>query len=225
MDFDSNEPEEWQQEPEPKKLAVLELANNAAVILEARHLAEAGKTKIRGEAIIWHMPDDHFVQVVEWMLAGIPYKRIADLCKSELRLPPAKVPGRNAQSTFWQEFSPCWFIARRRSHARLIGEVNQEIASSPLEVDQALRDEIKQRAWEVLNTANPPEKLVKAFLNAVLKLRDQDDRAEARKLDLEKFAAAQRSKIEAGLEAMRVEIAGNEKAMAIWNQLKESLAA
>jgi hypothetical protein len=219
--------DDWKDDAEqPKKPAPpLETGNNAAVILEARHLAEAGKGKIRAEATIWHMTDAHFVQVVEWMLAGLPYRRIAELCQRELKLPPAKVPGNAAQSAFWQEFSPSWFIARRRSHSRVLNAVNAEIAAAPLEVDAALRDEIKQRAWELLQHPNPPEKLVKAFLNAVLKLRDQDDRKEDRKLVRENFDAAQRTKIEAGLEAMRVEIAGNEPALAAWRALKETLAA
>ena len=208
----------------PKKpKAPLELGNNAAVILEARNLAEAGKGKVRGEAKIWHMNDEHFAQVVEWMLAGVPAKRIEELCAKELKLPPAKVPGRQCQSIFWQEFRPSWYSARRQSNRRLVQGLAEEIDASPMKVDAVLRDEIKQRAWELLQSPVMPEKLVKAFLNAVLKLRDQDDRAEARTLDREKFAATQRTKIEDGLEALRSEIAENPEAMAAWQRLKTLL--
>lgn len=199
--------------------------NLTAIILEARHLAEAAKGKIGETARMWHLADEHFVQVVEWMVAGLSYKRIAELCDRELGLPPAKVPGKSAQSEFWQEFSPYWFASKRRALQRTVAVVNAEIEASPLQVDAALRDEIKQRAWELLQSPVMPEKLVKAFLTAVLKLRDQDDRKEQRALDREKFDAAERTKIEAGLEAMRVEIAGNTRALAAWAQLKETLAA
>ncbi len=211
--------------PPKKPAAPLELGNNAAVILDARALAEAGKGKVRGEAKIWHLSDEHFCQVVEWMLAGVPAKRIEELCAKELKLPPAKIPGRQAQSVFWQEFVPSWYSARRQANRRLVQGLATEIEAAPMQVDAVLRDEIKQRAWELLQHPNPPEKLVKAFLNAVLKLRDQDDRAEARNLDREKFAATQRTRIEAGLEAMRAEIAANPRAMAAWEQLKTLLAA
>ena len=223
MDFDPNESDEA---PAPAKKPVpMERGNNMAVILEARNLAEAGKGKVRGEAKIWHMTDEHFCQVVEWMLAGVPAKRIEELCARELKLPPAKVPGRQAQSVFWQDFRPSWFSARRQSNRRLVQGLAAEIDAAPMQVDAVLRDEIKQRAWELLQEPVMPEKLVKAFLNAVLKLRDQDDRAEARKLDQEKFAAAQRTKIETGLEALRTEIASNPAAMAAWQGLKALLSA
>jgi len=150
----------------------------------------------------------------------VPAKRIEELCAKELKLPPAKVPGRQAQSVFWSDFAPYWFSARRSAHLRLVQSINAEIEAAPFNVDGVLRDEIKQRAWELLQDPNPPEKLVKAFLNAVLKIRDQDDRAEERKFYQEKFAASQRTKVEAGLEALRAEIAGNASAMAAWAQLK-----
>lgn len=217
MDSEDNE------QDEPKKPKPLVAGNNAAVILQARQLAEDMKGKTRMDAKIWNLADEHFSQIVDWMLSGFPAKAIEKLCQSELQLPPAKVPGRQAQSIFWHEFRPYWLSARRRSNRQTVQAIADEMESSPLNVDAVLRDEIKQQAWELLQHPNPPEKLVKAFLTAVLKLRDQDDREKDRQFAREKFDAAQRSEIEAGLEALKGEIKGNPAAIEAWAALKKTL--
>lgn len=197
--------------------------NDDAITLTARRLAEDARGVPRADARVWHLSDEHFCSVVEWMLAAVPVMRIRQLCEAELQLPPAKVPGRTALSEFWAEFWPYYVSCRRKSNVAAANAMDAEIDKAPLNVDRVLRDEIKQRALELLGVPNPPEKLIKAFVNAVLKMRDQDDRQEQRELEREKFAAAQRSKIEAGLEALRVEIANNAKAMKQWEQLKLAL--
>lgn len=196
---------------------------NEAAIIEARQLAEASKGKIPETAKMWHLPEDHFCAVVEWIIAGIPGKKIKALCAKELKLPPAKIPGEMCLSRFWQDFSPFWLIAKRRRNKETIHAVDAEIASSPLKVEAVLRDEIKQRAWELINNPNPPEKLVKAFLNAVLKMRDQDDRVEQRKLEVEKFQASQRTKIEAGMAAFYDAIKDIPEAVTAYRKFEETV--
>jgi hypothetical protein len=196
---------------------------NEAAIIEARQLAEASKGKIPESAKMWHLPEDHFCAVVEWIIAGIPSKKIKALCAKELKLPPVKIPGEMCLSRFWQDFSPFWLVARRRRNQLTLETVDQEIDKSPMKVDAVLRDEIKQRAWELINNPNPPEKLVKAFLNAVLKMRDQDDRVEQRKLEIEKFQASQRTKIEAGMAAFYDAIKEIPAAVAAYRTFEETV--
>ncbi len=174
---------------------------------------------------MWVMTDAHFVEVVDWMLAGVPNKRVMELCRMELGLPAAKIPSKATLSVFWHEFSPHWLAVHRESNARIIAAMNAEIEAAPLRIDGALREEIKRRAWELLQHPRPPQNLVRTFLGAVLKLRGQDGRAETRQLDREKLVAAQRAKIGEGLESLRAEIAGNPSAMVAWEALKAALAA
>ncbi len=84
-------------------------------ILAARHLAEGGKGKVRGESKIWHLTDDQFVQLVEWIIDGVPAKRIEELCAQKLRLARARIPGRQAQCVFWKQFKPHWTAVLQRS--------------------------------------------------------------------------------------------------------------
>jgi hypothetical protein len=207
-----------QQEPEP-----FTYHGNGVTILEARLAATEERGPFREDSRVWHLSDPHFVAIVEWILLGISAKKIAKLCERELGLPPSKVPGKDALSDFWSVFSLFWWAARRRANRKTVEALDTRIKEEPMEVDATLRDEIKQRAFELLQQPNPPEQLVKAFLNAVLKMRDQDDRKEQRELDREKFAAVQRTKVEEGLEALRKEIKDNPGALAAWEQLKGTL--
>lgn len=200
-------------------------SNNAALILEARRRAnENAGRRGWGRSRVWAMTDEHFVQVVDWMLAGVPAKRVMELCRAELGMEEGKIPGKTTQSIFWEQFAPYWLAVRRQSNTQTIAEMMVKIEAMPLHIDPLLSEDIRLKGMELLQHPSPPPGLVKIFLTAVLTLRDQEDRAEDREFAREKFTAAQRERIAAGLEAIRAKIAKNPSALAAWEKLKSQLA-
>lgn len=189
----------------------------SAAILDARLVAMSDESKIRSDAKVWHYTDEHFVAVVEWLWSGVPLRKVPDLIRKDLKLPPAKVPSFGRLSEFWSDYRPLYVAARRREAIRSAQPLQAEIAGSPLNLQQATIDALSQWAFELATEQNCDPKAVKGIFGILHK--DQQLR-----LDREKLSASQRSKIEAGLEALRAEIEGNPKALAAWNQMKEALA-
>lgn len=188
-----------------------------SAILEAKLLAEAESSKKRTDSLMWNMPDDHFVCIVEWLVAGMSAKVIVQLCRDELKLPPAKVPSISRLYAFWSGFKPFYLVARRREAANNSRALYDEMTASPLNLEQATLDELRTWAYELAQDRACDPKAVKAIMTLIQKDAQL-------KLDREKLSASQRSKIEAGLEALRVEIEGNSKAMEAWQKMKEALA-
>jgi hypothetical protein len=71
---------------------------------------------------------------------------------------------------------------------------------------------------------NRDEKRLVRYMDLALKARDQELKARGIELGVEKFKAALRTKLEAGLEALAQEIQGNDHAMAKYRELKEELS-
>lgn len=195
---------------------------NDATILEARQLAFFDQPRNRASKP-WHMPDAHFCEAVKSELAGVSWKSIS-AALVETGLPEGKVPGRTQWSEFWRDFKPFLRLARRRSAAQGANEIAGEAAKSPAEFDTATLDLIRQLAFELADSDAPDPKGVKSLVSLLLKHDEQKLRRDQLALEREKLDASQRTKIEAGLEALRTEIANNPAAMQAWTQLKETLA-
>lgn len=137
---------------------------------------------LNANAKMRHLSPEHFEQVVEWALQGMPMERVAELCKKELNLPPAKIPSLTALYGFWRSFGPFWLSARRRVAAAAAMEAGAEARRSPVNFKDAIADAIEQTTFELLSDPNLDAKTVRAFVTATLKLHDQD--LERRKLKL-----------------------------------------
>ena len=188
---------------------------DASIILQAR---EEFTLAHRPKGLVWELSDAHFVFVVEQIVARMPFQRIEELCSAELALPPAKVPDFRRLSEFWQSFRLLLTQLHRRSSATLAQAAGDEARKSPVDWARSNADKIQQTTFELLHDLTADPDTVKGFVMASIKLNAQEAEREKMRRELQ-------SKIETGLEAMRAEIAGNPRALAAWQQLKESLAA
>lgn len=144
---------------------------NAPAIIEARAqwIAEGAPatSKMR------QLPEEHFTQIVEWLLDGIPATKVAALAAEELKLPPAKLPHKTGLYEFWESFSRYWLMARRRLAARDSTALREEIARSPEQWEAATLDQLQQRAFEVLSDPTASAKDLKGLVTLLFKHRDQ----------------------------------------------------
>jgi hypothetical protein len=144
-----------------------------STILETRDAMIAGGA-LRTDSKVRNLSPEHFEQVIEWCLQGVPMVRVVELCKKELNLPPAKTPSQSALYAFWRSFGPFWLAARRRVAAEAARKAGEDARQSPVDWKQANADAIEQITYELLSDPNLDPKSVRAFVTATLKLRDQD---------------------------------------------------
>lgn len=196
---------------------------NDATILEARALAFLEQPR-SASSKPWHLPDDSFCDAVKLELEGVPWRVISQQLVAN-GLPEGKLPGRSAWSSFWSEFTPFLRVARRRSAASGANQLVEEIKTTDVAFDKATLDLVRQTAFELADSPSPDSKAVKSLVMVLLKHDEQQLRREAMELDRQKYTDAQKSKIDAGLEALRVEIASNPKAMKAYETLRQTLAA
>lgn len=149
---------------------------NAPAILEARAqwIAEGAhaSSKMR------QLPEEHFVQIVEWLLVPIPAHKVVELAKAELGLPPAKLPGKTGLYEFWESFSRYWLVAWRRQSARDAKAVRAEIEKSPGDWQPPVLDMVQQRAFELLADPGSSAKDLKGLVTLLLKHKDQELKGE-----------------------------------------------
>lgn len=166
--------DEWNEDPTPTRPESdpQNQPGNEAVILDARREFELARLP---KGRVWDLTPEHFVQVVQWLLSRLGYKRVAQLCKAELKLPPAKCPSYNALWEFWSQ-SGFWQVllkTHRRHSAQLATEMGEEARNSPVDWAKANADRIQQVTFELLHDPSVDPKVVKNFVTASLKLNDQ----------------------------------------------------
>jgi hypothetical protein len=145
---------------------------NSEAILEARRTIMLTKPR-RAESRIWHLCDEHFVEFCKWVLAGLGEKKIREHCEVDLKLPPEKIPGRNAISDFWSEFGLCLLEVCRAQAALLAKGIATSAAKSPAEFSAATLAALEQRVFEMSLSPNTDPRDIKALCDI---LEGREDR-------------------------------------------------
>ena len=150
---------------------------NAPAILEAR-AAWIAEDAQQASSLMRQLPEEHFVQIVEWLLVPISPAKVAEIAEKELGLPPAKVPGKTALYEFWDSFSRYWLQAWRRQAARGAQAIREEVEKAPGDWQTPVLDMLQQRAWEMLSDRGCDAKDLKGLVTMVLKHKDQELKAQ-----------------------------------------------
>jgi hypothetical protein len=161
----------------------------APIILEARLLAETAGA-LRADSKMRNLPEEHFVQIVEWMLAGVPATKIVLLCEDSeenggLGLPPVKAPGKSGLYRFWEVFAPFYLQAYRSWSKRMADQTVEDARKAPMDWDAATIETLRQRTFDALSDPTEVSGLTKALVQGFVKVRSQE-------LDREKLALATR---------------------------------
>ena len=169
---------------------------NAQSILEARQTAKETFDERITTGKVWQLSDDHFVALICWLVDGAGYEHAAELCKTELQLPPAKCPSKSALQRFWRDsgFRQLCYRAHRKWCAEEANKTADEARKSPAQWAEANAERIQQATFEMLQDGADP-KTIKTFVMASLKLNQMD-------IEREKLRRDVQSKVDAGIEEL-----------------------
>jgi hypothetical protein len=168
--------------------------------------------KPRSDSRLLNLPEDQFQALVDWLLAGSPYRVIKERLLKEFQV----VTSNAALSDFWNTCAAPALLARRKRAVTLADEVAQDAAACPGRFDDATIDALKQKAFELAVNPQADPRDVKGLFMLILKSRDQE-------LEQEKFRETMRSSIERGLDALYSEAQGNPEALALFGKFKAAV--
>lgn len=141
--------------------------------------------KTRSDAKLDHLPEEQKAQVIDWLLAGLPYHKVRELIREQF----AVATSIGALSGFYQREAVPVLLARRRRAAGVADEIAAEARKAPGAFDEATIDALRQKVFELALAPGADAREIKALFSLVLKARDQD--LEARRVALLEKKAAQ----------------------------------
>ena len=149
--------------------------------------------KTRSDSKLKNLPEDQYQSLVDWLLAGNPYRVVKKRLKEEFNVATSDA----SLSDFWNECCSAALIARREKAVTLADEVAEEAAARPGQFDQATIDALKQKAFELAVNPNADPRDVKGLFMLVLKARDQAINEREIELAEQKFRDLQAKNAEA----------------------------
>jgi hypothetical protein len=168
--------------------------------------------KPRSDSKLDNLPEPQFMQLRDGLLKR-EFKSY-EAALSWLAVECGVSSTASALSSFYKRHCAP-LVAERRQFAAIRAEaLGEAMEDDPVNWDQAIIERTKQLTFEFLDSDEVDADSVKKLLDAILK-------AQRQQMDREKLTHSTKSKIEAGLDALFEEIKGNEKAEAIFAQLKE----
>jgi len=175
--------------------------------------------KARSDSKLKNLPPDQYEALVDWMLAGVPYrvikKRLADEFKVVVR-------GNSALTDFWNDCCAAALLARRQRAIAMADEVAAEAEKRPGEFDAATIDALKQKAFELAVNPNADPRDVKGLFMLVLKARDQAINEREIELAEQKFRE-QQARNEQASEKLRDVVSGGGISRGTIKQIEEAL--
>jgi hypothetical protein len=130
-----------------------------------------------------NLPPERYEQLIDWMLAGRPYREIAD----DLREKFGVQTSLGSLSKFWAAEAGPVLIARRRLAVSTADEIAAEAQRAPGRFDAATIDALKRKAFEICLNPRADAGDVKAMVSLVLKSQAQDQRDREIALERERF--------------------------------------
>ena len=185
--------------------------------------------------VLLHLPEEQQAQLVEWLIGGMPYHEAKVMLEKEFGV---AVKSLNTFTNFWGEVCVPHMLAKRRRMGDAASQRMNEAEASPAPFDAAALDAIQQRAFEMAEDPQAKATDVRAILGLMLKARDQELskremeqkqatsarehelREEHLKLEKEKFVAAMRTKLQAGLDAVAEAFKGSPQAMELYGKAR-----
>ena len=125
--------------------------------------------KPRSDATLRNLPEDHYESLIDWLLAGTPYRVVKKRLADEFKVKTSQA----ALSGFWESECSAALLARRRKAVSVADEVAEAAAAEPGKFDAATIDALKQKAFELAINPNADPRDVKGLFMLVLKARDQ----------------------------------------------------
>lgn len=149
--------------------------------------------KTRSDAVLKNLPPDQYEALVDWLLAGNPYRIVKKRLKEEFQVATSNA----SLSDFWAECCSAELLKRRQRAVSLADEVAEEAAARPGEFDAATIDALKQKAFELaVNPAADPRD-IKGLFMLILKARAQTINEREIELAERKFAEQQERNVQA----------------------------
>lgn len=135
--------------------------------------------KPRSDSKLLSLSEEKQAQLVEWLLAGMPYHEAQKLVEKEFGI-------RCSLSAFSGFYSVCCqqHLLRRRDQAvSTANEVAAMAEKNPGQFDTATIDAIRQKAFELAISPAASAKDVKALFSLITKTRDQELKAQQIELE------------------------------------------
>lgn len=126
--------------------------------------------KPRSDAKLLNLPEEKKAKLCDWMLSGMPYHKVRELCAAELGV----ATSLGALSCFYSEFCAAALLAQRARAVGVAEEIAQDATKTPGRFDAATIDALKQRAFEMAIQPMADPRDVRSIFSLVLKARDQD---------------------------------------------------
>jgi hypothetical protein len=139
--------------------------------------------KPRSDAKLKTLPEDQYQALVDWLLAGTPYRVVKQRLSDEFGVETSN----GALSDFWNDCCGAALVARRQRAVSLADEIADEAASQPGRFDQATIDALKQKAFELAVNPQSDPRDVKGLFGLVLKARDQEHDERSLRIAEQKF--------------------------------------
>jgi hypothetical protein len=154
------------------------------------------------------------MEAVYRVLSWFPCSSLEDI-KERLKEEFGIEPALSALSTFHSRLKPFWAGERMRRNAQ--GATSFANVISPEEeeaIKSAFWRDVRQAAFELMTNPNPDPKDYVDLGTMLLK-------KDAQEFDREKFAAAMKTKIEAGLDVLAAKIKGNKEAERLYREFRK----
>jgi len=133
--------------------------------------------KPRPDARLLNLDPERQEQLAEWLLSGLPYHAVVDLCWKEWNIKTSP----SAVANYYATVCSAAILARRRRAVGLADDLMAEVERAPGRLDDAALAAIRQKAFEVAadTTADPSN--VKSLFELLLRARKQalDERSVA----------------------------------------------
>src|SRR4051812_15480501 len=96
--------------------------------------------KRRSDSGLNRLSEAQEAQVAEWMLSGLAYHKVGELCEKEFGVPLSE----RALRSFWQEVCVPLLLARRSRAVQTAKEIGDDARSRPGQFDAATVDLLQQ---------------------------------------------------------------------------------
>jgi hypothetical protein len=122
-------------------------------------------------------------QLEQWLLGNMGYGQAVALVEKQFNL----VTSETAIGRFWESYVSPRRLVRRQRSAQLADQMVEEIAQRPGQWDQALKDALKETAFNLLQSPNPSTEDVMFIMGCVAKSKDQELKETDIRLKRDKF--------------------------------------
>lgn len=169
------------------------------------------KRKARSDAKLLSLPDETKVQIATWLTyENKSYKAVRLLVRKEFGL----TTSNGALHHFFGAFAAPW------KYAKAAGAADEFANLMEGKFDAASIKLARQLAFDALAAPTPDLRTAKTLLKIVNDSAKQAVQERRLALDIDKFRELVKTGVEKGLDALQVELKGNDEALALFERMK-----